>query len=284
MKFNSILANARARSAIGLGLSLLFHALLLLFAVEHQPPPPARELGSSPDAPLSIRLLPPSNIDRQAASAPAMAAVRAPAKKSGHPKETARKEQTVARKKAAPSRQEKVAVTRTPSPVPAPASSSSAAVPTDMMEMLTAARDRRRAAGVPDQNDASESKPAEDDNALARENIAFSQRMQSRGHNDEGGVFQITSKGVRTAQVVFHGWDVRRRNTTRQLLEVDAGLNGDVETAIVRKVIEMIRQTRAGDFDWESRRLGRVVVLSARKQDNAELEAFLKRDFFDAYP
>ncbi len=283
MKFNSILANARARSAIGLGLSLLFHALLLLFAVEHQPPPP-KEMGSSPDAPLSIRLLPPSNVNQQAPAASAMAAVRAPTAKSGHPKETARKEQTVARRKAAPSRQEKVAVTRTPSNVPAPAPSSTTAAPTDMMEMLTAARDRRRAAGVPDQNDASESKPADDENAIARENIAFSQRMQSRGRNDEGGVFQITSKGVRTAQIVFHGWDVRRRNTTRQMLEVDAGLNGDVETAIVRKVIETIRQTRAGDFDWESRRLGRVVVLSARKQDNAELEAFLKRDFFDAYP
>jgi hypothetical protein len=56
-------------------------------------------------------------------------------------------------------------------------------------------------------------------------------------------------------------------------------LNGDIDTAVIRKMIEIIRQEKSGDFDWESRRLGRVVVLSARPRDDAELMSFLKEDF-----
>jgi hypothetical protein len=45
-------------------------------------------------------------------------------------------------------------------------------------------------------------------------------------------------------------------------------------------MIEMIRREYTGDFNWESQRLGRVIVLSARLNDNAGLEAFLKDEFF----
>ena len=45
-------------------------------------------------------------------------------------------------------------------------------------------------------------------------------------------------------------------------------------------MIELIRTHYPGDFSWESRRLGRVVTLSARPQDSQELEAFLKKEFF----
>lgn len=38
----------------------------------------------------------------------------------------------------------------------------------------------------------------------------------------------------------------------RQLVEVDAGPNGDVEVAIVRKMIELIRKHQPGDFSWDS--------------------------------
>jgi hypothetical protein len=42
----------------------------------------------------------------------------------------------------------------------------------------------------------------------------------------------------------------------------------------------LIRTHYQGNFNWDSRRLGRVIVLSARPEDNAELEAFLMREFF----
>ena len=146
-----------------------------------------------------------------------------------------------------------------------------------MSDMLAAARERRRAAGIIEPD----AKPVEDDNAIARANIAEMVQRQSRGRNESGGVFQITFKGVRTAEFVFRGWDLRRKTNSRQLIQVDAGPGGDIDTAIVRRMIELIRLYEKEDFNWNSPRLGRVVVLSARLRDSVELEEFLKRDFFE---
>ncbi|RBA24746.1 hypothetical protein [Herminiimonas fonticola] len=275
MKSNSILANARNRSTIGFALSLLFHIAILLFALEHRSTPP-QELGTSMTAPLSIRLLPPSDSSSKSPPSPSITVTPQAQKMTGKPKEKARKDQDVARKKPLPVPQEKVVTVK-------PQQAQPEAAPTDMMSMLNNARERRRAAGTPDRNDR-ENEEQPDDNAIARANVQHSmQHAQSRGRNDGGGVFQVTFKGVRTAEMIFRGWDERRRNDTRQLLEIDAGLNGDIDTAIVRKMIELIRQRQSGDFSWQSRRLGRVVMLSARVQDNAELEDFLKKDFFEYY-
>ena len=50
---------------------------------------------------------------------------------------------------------------------------------------------------------------------------------------------------------------------------------------MVRRMIAIIRDYEDGDFAWESRRLSRVVTLSARANDNGELEAFMMKEFFD---
>jgi hypothetical protein len=47
-------------------------------------------------------------------------------------------------------------------------------------------------------------------------------------------------------------------------------------------MIAIIREYEQEDFAWESRRLGRIVSLSARPADTAELEDFLIREFFDS--
>jgi outer membrane biosynthesis protein TonB len=275
MKSHSILDHARNRRAIGFGLSLLLHAALLLFALEHITEP-IKESGFFPDAPLEVNLIPPSDASRAAAAAATTASRPQPRK--GHPDQTDRKETPAAARRPVQKTQPQLAQRPTPAPAPQPQK----ALPADMSDMLTAARDRRRAAGIPDANDAPDQAQQENDpDAVARDNVAFSTR--TRGHNDGGGVFEVTSKGVRSAELIFHGWDVRRRNTSRQAFEIDAGLNGDIDTAIIRKMIELIRQQKSGDFQWESRRLGRVVTLSARPQDDAALMDFLKKDFFDLY-
>ena len=281
MTSHRFLDNQRNRSILGFTLSLLLHAALLLFFLTHRPPP-VKEVGFFRNAPLVVNLLPPFNAAPSGGSAPSKPN---PSRQSrGHPKETARREQAPRPRKAAPSRPEHTAIARAqPKAPPAPAQPAEAAPPAeDMMQMLQAARDRRRAAGIPDANDTDSEPPQQNDpDAIARANVA--QSLRTRGDNDGGGVFEVTYKGVRTAELVFHGWDVLRRNVTHQAFEIDAGLGGDIDTAIVRKMIEIIRQQKTGDFNWESRRLGRVVVLSARKQDDAELEAFLKKDFFASY-
>jgi hypothetical protein len=64
------------------------------------------------------------------------------------------------------------------------------------------------------------------------------------------------------------------------VIEVDAGVGGDIEIAMIRRMIELIRTHYTGDFQWESHRLGRVVVLSARPDDQPGLEEFLMKEFF----
>ena len=265
MKSIPFLAHMRGRTAAGIGLSLLIHALILFFAVDRADLR-VTETGESPTAPLTVSLIaqaPSVKVTPSAITPPAE-----PAKK---------KEQAAARKKSAPGKKD--ASARAKAPPLAPKSTATAMLPPDMSDMLAAARERRRAAGILEPDNSV--KPASDDNAVARANIAEMMQKQSRGRNESGGVFQITYKGVRTAEFLFRGWDLRRKSNSRQLIIVDAPPNVDIETAIVRRMITLIRQYENGDFQWNSPRLGRVVTLSARAQDSTELEEFMKRDFFE---
>lgn len=150
--------------------------------------------------------------------------------------------------------------------------------PTDLMAYINQARARRRAAGIFNERENTEAmapgrQPSEDEIRMAN----IKRNLQAPGTS---GVFQIIRIGVRTAEFSFRAWTTDSSNSRRELIEVEAGPDGDVERAIVRKMIQLIRQYHEGDFNWESPRLDRVVVLSARMKDNAGLEDFLMREFF----
>ena len=66
-----------------------------------------------------------------------------------------------------------------------------------------------------------------------------------------------------------------------QIIEVRKGNNPDIRIAVVRKIIEIIRAHEPGDFVWVSRRNTRGVALSARLADNAALEDYMMREFFN---
>jgi hypothetical protein len=149
----------------------------------------------------------------------------------------------------------------------------------DMMAMINANRERRRAAeAAAARGPGGGAEPSGDQVALA--NINRNLQTLSGGDEGTGGVFQILHKGVRTAEFSFNGWKTESRRRWREVIEVDAGPQGDIERAIVRRMIELIRGHYSGDFNWESHRLGRVVVLSAAPADNDQLEAYLLREFF----
>ncbi|MDO8179639.1 MAG: hypothetical protein Q7T62_15470 [Undibacterium sp.] len=151
----------------------------------------------------------------------------------------------------------------------------------DMSTMLNAARERRRAT----QEVAQENQEAQPGNRgmspqdAAEANVRRSMQ-QASGRQGTNGVFQIISKSTRMASFSFRGWKATANNSWRQVIEVDAGLGGNVELAIVRRMIELIRTHYTGDFSWDSQRLGRVINLSARPQDSAELENFMMKEFF----
>jgi hypothetical protein len=161
-----------------------------------------------------------------------------------------------------------------------PAPALDLAPPTDLMAYVNAVRERRRAAEMSAEREnaqarANERVPSADEIRMAN----IRRNLQPQGTS---GVFQIVSMSTRTGKFSFRGWTTGSSNARRELIEVDAGSNGDVERAIVHSMIELIRKYYKGDFNWESQRLNRMVILSARMEDNAGLEDFLIREFFGA--
>ncbi|MBK4735196.1 hypothetical protein JJB74_11290 [Noviherbaspirillum sp. DKR-6] len=285
----------RIRIAAGIGMSLLLHVLLFLFFRSHMTPQP-QSAGTESHGPLVVQLnrqpLGPKTAPPAASPVPPLAtrepearpsppaAKKRVAPRTPTPPERAAPPRVPLARRAEPRRAPSTAPSMAAPSAPAAPAAPGSAPPADMSEMVAAARERRRAAGIPSpgaSSNATDSKPQGDD--VARANVAFSV-AQARGRKSDGGIFHITRMGVRNAEFLFRGWDNDSRAAARELVEVDAGANGDVETAIVRKMIEIIRKHESGDFSWDSHRLGRVVMLSARREDNAGLEDFLKQEFF----
>ena len=166
---------------------------------------------------------------------------------------------------------------RTPVQKTVPQASPETERPKDLLAYMNEARERRRAGGIfedePAEPEAVEREPSEEELRMA--NV-----MRNLKEPGASGIFQIIRMGPRTAQFLFRAWKKDSSVPRRELVEVDAGPGGDIQRAVVRKMIELIRQYHKGDFNWESYRLDRVVVLSARPEDSKGLEDFLIREFF----
>ncbi len=152
---------------------------------------------------------------------------------------------------------------------------------TDLSDYINQARARRQTAGIFDgienaQDTIAEPQPSDDEIRMAN----VRRNLEVPGTS---GVFRIISIGPRFASFSFRSWTTGQYNPRRVLIEVEAGPDGDVERAIIRRMIELIREYHQGDFNWESHRLNRVIVLSARQRDNDGLEDFLMREFFLNY-
>jgi len=156
--------------------------------------------------------------------------------------------------------------------------------PPQEVDMQAYIEARRRQRGVPDASD----QPAEESeqargmrNALA--NIAAINGRGNDNRNDTGGVFSISNRTFHSMDLKFRGWNPSFKRRWLTQLTVEQGNERDVESAVVKKMIELIRREKTGDFEWESHRLGRVVTMSARLQDTEQLTAFLFKEMFPDY-
>lgn len=150
-------------------------------------------------------------------------------------------------------------------------------VPIDMLAYVNAQRAKREqaeseAAKINAEAAARETGPTEEEKRDAK--------IKSNFQNGTNGIFEITSLGSRSASFTFLGWLNDYSTSKRQYFEVEAGTGQDVRLVMIRKMIGLIREHYQGDFNWESHRLGRTVVKSARVEDSAELEDFLMTEFF----
>ena len=252
------------RLAIGLALSLCLHLLFLTFM-------PTRTVGETPPAhvtqgPLVVQLSPPVK------SSPPVAAEEAPPQQAIRPRTTTQAPRVIAVPSPLPQSVPLVPLQPAPVRPQEPA-------PTDFMSMVNAKREQRAAAeaAARAQRLANGREPTGDEIANANISRNFQTLTQSAGTS---GIFQILNIGHRAAQFSFRGWTDDSSNSRREIIDVDAGLNGNVRLAVVRRMIALIRSHYQGNFNWDSHRLGRVVVLSARTEDTAGLEEFMMREFF----
>lgn len=176
--------------------------------------------------------------------------------------------------------------TQTPSPTPVespsvksdtklPKPSPSTEAPTDMASYVAAQRAKRSASqGV--SPDIWQDAPAEKVSESERRD-AIIQRNLQMGVN---GLFQIVNMSEQHAQFTFKGWTNSISSAKQELIQVEAPPGEDIHLAVVKRMISLIRRYHQKDFNWESQRLGKVIVLSARQEDNAGLEEFLMKEFF----
>jgi hypothetical protein len=262
--------------------SLLLHLLAILLL---HPRDFLFDTNSDTPQPLTVTLTAPN----QGPEAPAVTPEVAPAEPEEAPKPKPRRSREKPKKIIAvekPHAEMPLATAPEPpkepvSPLLPPTSKPDPAAPTDMMSYVNAARARRaasegNAAQVNAEAIAKERGPTEEE-----KRDAIIKRNLQPGTN---GIFQIINKDKDTAQFSFRGWTNDYSMVRRQYIEVSAGPDGDIDRAIVRKMIALIRQYYQGDFNWDSQRLGRVIVLSARMEDNAGLEDFLIAEFFGPPP
>jgi hypothetical protein len=248
------------RIDIAAALSVLAHLLLLAFLPASPPPLPA----SAAQPPMQVVIATPQPAATLPEPTPPEAVPRPVERPVPRPPTVARPRPTAPptpRPDAAPAE----APTKAPSEPPA----------VDMMAAIEARRASRRAA------EAGRNAPPAPNVA---EDAASRNLKTLTGGEGVGGVFEILEKGTRRGTFAFNGWRPEARGKWRTVIEVDAGLGGNLELAMVRRMIELIREYYSGDFRWESHRLDRVVTLSARPQDTAGLEEFMMREFFGPAP
>jgi hypothetical protein len=171
-----------------------------------------------------------------------------------------------------------------PQTAPAPSPQPPSAPPT-VTDMSAYIAQRRAARGETPESDgqaaAPESDTARRDRIVAQNMAAVNSSQPYVGEpKNAGGLFTITQVNYDYGEFKFNGWNNNIKRRAAQVIEVRKGTNADINIAIVRKMIEIIRENTSGDFTWRSDRIGHDVTLSARPEDTAGLEEFLLHDLF----
>jgi hypothetical protein len=259
---------------IALALSLLVHIVALMGWLPNLRLQPKETIGEVPGDRLAVRLAPPPT---PAPTAPVIAppAVRLPEPRPRPPAVAAPPPRLAAPRSPLPQ----------PLPLPAPTPAPPAPVPAPQPPTVTGDLASYVAARRQSRGDSQTAAPPADDDRARRDralaaNIATINAVpQGSINSNSGGVFQISRLGYDDAEFLFFGWhkDAGRRLT--QKYEVRRDRDTDIRTAVVRRMIAIIREYEQEEFLWRSQTLGEI-KLSARLADNAELERFFLRDFF----
>ena len=275
---------------IAVALSLLLHALGLIAWIPntHLPFDDADKTKGG----LAIRLRSPPTPDAAPPPAPAPAPPRKAPVRRAEPAPPPAKTETLGRIAPLPSQLRStpppVIATERPSTTivapPAPAQNSAPAPGQDLASYIAARRRARDVASAPAAPAQSAETEQQRHNRTVAENLGLT-RAPSFGNdpNRGGGIFQIRSMAYDTAEFSFFGWNKAIGRNSTQVIEVRRGNSPNMEVAVARKMISIIRELSDGDFEWQSQRTGKTVWLSARPADSAALEAFILRELFPEF-
>ena len=262
--------------AIWIVLSLLLHIALLLWMPRMrtpvgeppEPPPLSVVLQSAPIAPTPPRVTPPPQATRPPVARPPPRIVKTPA--------------PVIALKPTPERPAAFAVPKAEPPPLAQIPQITEAPPTET-DLAAYIEARRRARGELPAETPSSAAAGANRGALSSAVLKQSPPISfaSKSPTSSGGVFEIRRRGYDYAEFMFYGWNENFRRDALQLIEVRKGDNSDIDIAVIRKMIEIIRNYERGDFTWYSKRRGRSLTLSARARDNSGLEEFMMQEFYE---
>jgi len=256
--------------------SLLVHMAALLLFVTHPPIPGVEQQAFDQEsAPVQVEIAEAKPPLPSPPSAPAEPAA-APSPKTRPPPARVRPPPMVAMPRLeAPAIRSPVIAPPQIAAIPAPPQ----ARPPAQGDFLSFVQANRRARGVAE---SAQDNAEVDFNTKIAANLPGGARgvaaqMPIRG----GGMFQMKRMTYDDAAFEFFGWNTEMGRRTPQLIEVRKGTNPNMQIAVVRRIIAIIRQYSKEDFTWDSGRHGRVVTLSARPADTAALEQYLLHDMFD---
>jgi hypothetical protein len=267
---------------VAFAVSLLVHALALVAFLPHMMrivTPSDNDKGES-GSPLAVELVPkpgpPGALPVPPPPPEPLVALRPPTKSAPPPRVAARPPSPPP-VMTAPRRAPDAPTVAPPPMQPAPA--------TDLAAYVEARRRERGDAPSSSPPSSSTSKAAEDENERQNRIIAANIGLNGRptfgkDPKNGGGIFQIKTMEYSYAEFYFFGWNKDISRNSKQVIEVRKGNNADIQIAIVRRMIEIIREHETEDFLWESHRLSRQVTLSARTRDTAGLESFMLQEFF----
>jgi hypothetical protein len=266
---------------VAFALSVLIHAAAL-FGLVPKPHIPFQEPKlANPSGSLAIRLVP--HTAPPVSSPPAAQSAPVPRPRAEPSAQPPRKSQPARQARPAQPSPPVIAMQEPAAAapkVPPPAEAPRPAPGEDMASYIASRRRSREGAAA-----APSPQPAETEqerhNRIVAENLGLT-NTPSFGNDPErgGGVFQVRSMGYDIAEFAFFGWNKAINRNSLQVIEVRRGSNENMEIAVVRRMISIVRERSSGDFLWQSRRLGRGIWLSARPADTAELEAFILKELF----
>ncbi len=263
--------NISRNTLIAIIFSLLVHGLLLIvmlpkidFDNAASPQPTALEVSLAPPTPPKVETPEPTPVkpEPEVTKSPPKVITRKPSKNT----------------KPSTFSVPDVIATKQPTPEPLPPKETKLSdAPTDMASYVKAQQAKRNAmeADAARQNAEAVAREAGPSQEKVRDD-----RIKSNLKVGTNGIFEITSLSGRHAAFAFKGWTNDYSSAKRESFEVEAGTGQDVRLVMIKKMISLIRRHYDGDFNWESQRLGREVVKSARPEDSAELEEFMMMEFF----